>query len=41
MLKNLKVKPKTTLECNVSFAFPMGVLVGPVWSEKTVGFFGV
>lgn len=41
MLKNLKVKEKTTLECNISFDFSMRMLDGPVGSEKPVGFFSV
>lgn len=39
MLKNLKVKQKTTLEHNVSFDFPVRILLGPVGREKAVGFF--
>lgn len=38
MLENLKVKQKTSLECNVSYDFSMRMLVGPVGSEKPVGF---
>lgn len=41
MLKNLKVKQKTTLECNISFDFSTRVLVGPVGSEGPVGLFSL
>lgn len=41
MLKNLKVKQKSKLECNISFDFPIRMLVGPVGSEKPVGFFSL
>lgn len=41
MLKNLKAKLKTTLECSISFDFSMRMLVCPVGSEKPVGFFSL
>lgn len=41
MLENLKVKRKTSLECSTSFDFSMRMLVGPVGSEKSAGFFSL
>lgn len=41
MLKNLKVKQKSTLECNISFDFSVRMLVGPVGSEQPVCFFSL
>lgn len=41
LLKNLKVKQKTILECSILFDFSMKMFVGPVGSEKPVGFFSL
>jgi len=39
MQNNLKVKQKNTLERNISFHFPLRMLLGPVETEKAVSFF--
>lgn len=41
MLKNLKVKQKNPPERNISFDFPMRILLGCVGSRKAVGFFSL
>lgn len=41
ILKNLKVKQKALLECQISFDFCMRILLSLVGNEKAVGFFSL
>lgn len=41
MLKDLKAKPKSKLECNIAFVFPLRILLSSIGSKKTVVFFSL